>query len=135
MPIRPDLRWFYRRPAWKAARLRVLARAGGRFTLLGEYLGGAKCEECGREDGAIYTNLKTGRLVVVQLGTAHLDHEDLDRFYDDRNLRCLDRRCHLLQDLQFHRRTRQRRRDRNRPLIQLCESTSTLSLLPIRVKL
>jgi len=31
-------------------RARILARAGGRFTLLGKYLGGAKCEDCGVPD-------------------------------------------------------------------------------------
>jgi len=117
MPIRPTLRPLYRSRAWKMARARVFARAGGCFTLLGEYLGGARCERCGRMDGDIYTNERTGRLVVVQLGTAHLDHEDLERFFDDRNLKCLDRRCHLLQDLEFHRRSRQSNKDRKRPLL------------------
>jgi len=51
MPIRLDLRPFYRTPQWKAARLRVLERAGGRFDPeTGRYLGGAKCEQCRKPD-------------------------------------------------------------------------------------
>jgi hypothetical protein len=117
MPIRRELRPLYRSQAWLAARARIFARAGGRFTLLGEYLGGAKCERCGREDGAIYSNEKSGRLVVVQLGTAHLDHEDLERFFDDRNLKCWCRADHLRADLGVHRRSRQCRKDKARPLL------------------
>jgi hypothetical protein len=50
MPIRKDLRHFYRTAAWCEARRRVLERAGGIFDLLGNYLGGAKCEACGKPD-------------------------------------------------------------------------------------
>jgi hypothetical protein len=46
MPIRPDLRPFYRGPAWRATRRRILERAGGQFDERGKYLGGAKCERC-----------------------------------------------------------------------------------------
>jgi hypothetical protein len=63
-------------------------------------------------------NPKTGRTVVVQLGAAHKDHEDLERFYDPANLLCLDRKCHLLFDLGRHRTTRQIRKDQRRPLLQ-----------------
>jgi hypothetical protein len=47
MPIRSDLRGFYKPPTWPAVRRRILERAGGIFALNGDYLGGAKCEQCG----------------------------------------------------------------------------------------
>ncbi len=50
MPIRPEFRHFYRGPAWRAARKLILARAGGQFDEKGNYIGGAKCEECGKPD-------------------------------------------------------------------------------------
>ena len=63
MPIRPELRHFYRTPAWKEARHRVLARAGGEFDLLGHYLGGAKCEGCGKPDRTkVETRLSRGTI-------------------------------------------------------------------------
>lgn len=46
MPIRPDLRHFYRGPEWQAKRRRILERAGGRFDAKGRYRGGATCEQC-----------------------------------------------------------------------------------------
>lgn len=49
MPIRPEYRKWYRTPDWRAARLRVLERAGGIITD-GRYAGGAKCERCGKPD-------------------------------------------------------------------------------------
>jgi predicted HNH restriction endonuclease len=120
MPIRKELRWFYRRPAWFRARARVLARAGGRFTLLGEYLGGAKCERCSRTDGEVYLNYVRGRIVVVQIGVAHLKHEPrVDE--PDEDLAVLCRACHLRHDVPIHivhaRSTRQNRKDRARPLL------------------
>lgn len=50
MPIRRELRPFYRGPAWLATRRRILERAGGRFDAQGRYRGGAKCENCRRLD-------------------------------------------------------------------------------------
>src|SRR4051812_11669252 len=49
MPIAKHLRHLYRGPAWQAARRRILERAGGRFDGV-RYVGGAKCERCGRPD-------------------------------------------------------------------------------------
>ena len=50
MPIRPDLRQFYG-PEWRnVIRPRILKRAGGQFDGKGRYLGGAKCEQCGKPD-------------------------------------------------------------------------------------
>ena len=68
MPIRPDLRQYYKPPAWAAVRRRILERAGGKFApdpwedehrdksakvlvdgrwvRPGAYLGGARCEQC-----------------------------------------------------------------------------------------
>ena len=50
MPIRKEFRKFYRGAAWRDARRRILTRAGGQFDSLGNYLGGAKCEACGKPD-------------------------------------------------------------------------------------
>ncbi len=51
MPIRPEYRKFYTAAAgWPATRRRILERAGGRFNAKGRYLGGAKCEQCGKPD-------------------------------------------------------------------------------------
>ncbi len=107
MPIRPELRALYRGTQWAEARARVFERAGN------------CCEECGKANGDSYFNPKTGRLVEVQLGAAHLDHEDVERFYDDGNLRAWCRACHLRKDNQtVHRTTRQTKKDRARPLLQ-----------------
>lgn len=63
MPIRRDLRQFYTAAAgWPATRRRILKRAGGRFDAKGRYLGGAKCEQCGkphREKIWVYSSLAT----------------------------------------------------------------------------
>ena len=53
MPIRPDLRHLYNTPEYRAVRRRILARAGGKFAgedFDGPYVGGARCEECGKPD-------------------------------------------------------------------------------------
>ena len=51
MPIRAEYRKFYTAAAgWPATRRRILERAGGRFDERGKYLGGAKCERCGKPD-------------------------------------------------------------------------------------
>jgi len=39
MPIRPDLRQYYKPPVWAAVRCRILERAGGKFDAAGKYLG------------------------------------------------------------------------------------------------
>ena len=65
MPIRPELRHFYTGPGWEGARRRILLRAGGEFDLLGNYLGGAKCEACGKPDRTrveTFTNRTIGLL-------------------------------------------------------------------------
>lgn len=120
MPIRPELRPLYAGKDWQAARARVLLRAGGKFSDQGEYLGGARCEKCNALEGSRYVSMRTAKFVVVQVGIAHLDHEDLARFYDDTNLNCVCRACHLKMDLPIHvahsRDTRKERKDQARPL-------------------
>lgn len=46
MPIRSDLRQYYKPSVWAPVRRRILERAGGKFDEKGKYLGGAKCERC-----------------------------------------------------------------------------------------
>jgi hypothetical protein len=63
MPIRKEFRQFYRGVAWREARRRILTRAGGTFDLLGGYLGGARCEACGKLDRAqVETRLSRGMI-------------------------------------------------------------------------
>lgn len=99
----------------------MLLRAGGNFDGAGKYLGGARCEKCNALGGTKYFSAWTGKLVIVQLGVAHLDHEDIERFYDDANLLCVDRACHLKIDGHLHathaRATRSTLKDRARPLL------------------
>lgn len=106
MPIRKDLRPLYRTPEWAAARAVVFARAAG------------VCESCGAVQGTLYSSLSTRREVLVQLGCAHLDHEDPARFLDDQNLRAWCRACHLRHDKPVHATHRAIRKDRARPLLQ-----------------
>lgn len=94
MPIRPDLRHFYRGPAWQEVRARIRERAGD------------KCEHCGKPNG----------IWGIQCGCAHLDHDPSNNA--DQNLAWLCRACHLHHDAAKHRDTRQRRKDRARPLLQ-----------------
>jgi len=104
MPIRKELRQYYRPPEWPAIRQAILERA--RF----------RCQECGQKQGGRYWNLKRQRWVIVQLGVAHLDNDP--RNNADANLKALCRKCHLKADEGQHRRTRQERRDRARPLLE-----------------
>lgn len=111
MPIRAELRHFYRTPKWKAARAACRERAGDR------------CEQCGRKNGAILRRKKwvgPGRkkvipAKVVQCGAAHLNN----KAGDDRpaNLAWLCRGCHLHHDVPFHRLTRATRKDAARPIL------------------
>jgi hypothetical protein len=50
MPIRPELRHLYGKVWREVTRPRILARAGGRLDADGKYLGGARCEQCGKPD-------------------------------------------------------------------------------------
>lgn len=133
MPIRPEFRHFYRGAHWAMTRARILARAGGRFTLLGEYLGGALCENCGELDGRLGARDEYGvfhdqwespewdwltreRGVRIQIGVAHKNHTPGDD--RDENLAAWCRRCHLLYDADHHAFNRATRKDAARPLLQ-----------------
>jgi hypothetical protein len=108
VPIRKELRHFYRGPAWQAAREACRERAGDR------------CEQCGRTNGTFYENDR-GRRVLVQCGAAHLNNTA----GDDRpeNLGWLCRGCHLRTDKPFHRLSRATRKDARRPLIAGLEAS------------
>lgn len=104
MPIRNELRHFYRGPAWKAAREACRDRAGDR------------CQHCGEQNRCLKGFPK---LVLVQCGAAHLNGVA----GDDRpeNLAWLCRGCHLKHDRGQHRETRSIRKDAARPLIAALE--------------
>jgi hypothetical protein len=147
VPIRAELRHFYRGPQWTAARRRILVRAGGRFDASGRYLGGAKCEQCGKPDRK-RVFVRSGGTVMWwrQRGQARW-RDQHGRFTppmaawpgrqreiraqvgvahlnhvagDDRddNLKALCNWCHLHHDRLQHRETRCARKDAARPLLQ-----------------
>jgi hypothetical protein len=143
MPIRPDLRPFYRGATWSAIRRRILERAGGKFDGKGKYAGGAHCEQCRVpdrhlvargpfgtwSDGKSWHNnrgesmphwaypfrLSHVREVKIVLTTAHLNHDPEDN--RDENLKALCQWCHLHYDAPHHKQTRSTRKDRARPLL------------------
>jgi hypothetical protein len=139
MPIRSDLRHFYRGPAWKATRDRIMKRAKNR------------CEQCGKPnhrrvwvyrsagygqywtlvkgDGQRWTycisgvsgsfklfgaQWKEARRIRVVCTVAHLNHVAGDD--RDENLRFWCQWCHLNWDKLHHRETRARRKDAARPI-------------------
>jgi len=116
MPIAKQFRHFYRGLHWRETRERILRRAGN------------KCEFCQKAAGETYFNQKTNRLVIVQLGVAHLDHYNIALFYDPANLRALCRACHLRQDMLLHlthaRSSRCHRKDNSRPLFESVNETT-----------
>ena len=105
MPIRPELRHFYRTPEYKAARAACRDRAGD------------KCEQCGKPNGQIELRFDTNpyREVLIQCGASHVNNVP----GDDRpkNLRWLCRGCHLRADKAHHKQTRATRKDAARPLL------------------
>jgi hypothetical protein len=123
MPIRPELRHFYRTPEWFAAREAVRKRAGDR------------CENCGAKDGAVgyrgkqmrcFIQLTGGQtfpppmqpdaqLILIQCGCCHRNGVAGDDRLE--NLAWWCRGCHLRHDKPFHRDTRAARKDRARPLL------------------
>jgi hypothetical protein len=100
LPIRPELRHLYRGPAWAATRARIRDRAGDR------------CQDCGRANGSVYIGKR--RLVVVSCGAAHRNGIAGDD--RDENLAWWCAACHLKNDAAQHKRTREARKDRQRPL-------------------
>ena len=144
VPIRADLRHFYRGPAWKATRDRIMKRAKNR------------CEQCGKpnhrkvwvvsdytqlykrvqywspvkgdgqrwtlclDGGACWwlrlqgTEWESARRIRVVCTVAHLNHVAGDD--RDENLKCLCQWCHLNYDVSFHKQTRATRKDAARPI-------------------
>jgi hypothetical protein len=130
MPIRRDLRTFYRGP-WLQVRLRILARARHR------------CEQCkvpnhqlvDRGPNGVWRSALSGwaakwhdghgqriryqplatRQVRIVLTVAHLNHIAGDD--RDENLLALCQWCHLNYDKLHHKETRSARKDAARPLL------------------
>jgi hypothetical protein len=142
VPIRPDLRKFYRGPVWRAIRARILVRAGARFAD-GKHLGGAHCEQCHVPDRSLVARGPFGtwsmgdgwhnnqgqlmrwtdpfrlshiREVKIVVTTAHLNHDPEDN--RDENLKALCQYCHLTWDRTHHKETRSTRKDAARPLLE-----------------
>ena len=84
MPVRRELRRFYRRPWWRLVSLEVRRRAGHR------------CEGCGAADRQPHP--EGGWLVV--LAACHVDHVRAN--VDRANLRAWCQRCHLRHDGRVH---------------------------------
>lgn len=125
MPIKPELRHFYRTPEWFAARELVKERAND------------CCERCHGKNGAYYIRdqsvlravhrfevtkrdaeaaaLQGLKVVLIQCGCCHVNNKP----GDDRpeNLRWWCRGCHLRFDERHHFQTRATRKDRARPLL------------------
>jgi len=132
MPIRPELRKFYRGKQWEATRLRILTRAGN------------KCEQCHAPNATVIYRGKGGHwcrrpglyrwispwgyrlphgtithfhAVLIVLTIAHLNHIPGDD--RDENLLALCQWCHLNYDKLHHKETRSERKDAARPLLDL----------------
>jgi hypothetical protein len=135
MPIRPDLRPFYRGAHWRAIQARIRERAWNR------------CEQCGKpnreqvstisgrdwmywrasmgywtdETGKEFPQLAIAesdidvRRIRVQLHVAHLNHTPGDD--RDENLKLLCQWCHFHYDKHHHQQTRAQRKDARRPLL------------------
>jgi hypothetical protein len=147
MPIRKELRHFYKGAEWQAVRARILARACGaceacgvpnRVVVLRQFgwwtpntLDAVLYKQRGvmvlpwRHAGLAGEHLagfgchQLARWVRIVLTIAHLNHEAGDN--RDENLKALCQWCHFQHDKQFHafnaRRTRQARKDAARPLL------------------
>jgi 5-methylcytosine-specific restriction endonuclease McrA len=137
MPIRKDLKPFYRGAAWKRTRLRILTRAAHR------------CEQCGVKDHFLYERGPQGsyrcaesragepwknssgnittfepapayrRTMMIVLTIAHLNHIPGDD--RDENLKALCQWCHLNYDRLHHKDTRTARKDAARPMLSCGE--------------
>ena len=129
MPIRPDLRPFYRGPAWRATRERIRERAKDRCEQCGKpngetvetitgsgamfwrSVGGPWRDLAGRRTRVVWVQPRTIRVVLT---VAHLNHIAGDD--RDENLKCLCQWCHLNYDVSFHKQTRATRKDTARPI-------------------
>jgi len=148
MPIAQHLRHFYRGPAWKATRERILERDGN------------CCAQCGKPNGETIQTVSwkgfDGRPVMLWRATGspwwvwfngrRNRLADMDKFFEgtawrrdvrsihnvisvchlnhvsgddrDENLKSLCSWCHLNWDALHHRETRARNKDRSRPLLE-----------------
>jgi hypothetical protein len=145
VPIRPELRHYYRGRAWREIRAWI------------RFLADNKCQQCKARNHALilragdlwayYDCLKfnpqpggmdgyewrdfegnlldlpaderptfaQSRVTSVQCGVAHLDHDPANN--RDSNLKFLCRRCHLIHDKSKHKESRSTRKDSARPLL------------------
>lgn len=140
MPIRPELRHFYRGPAWKATRARILERAGDRceWCLVPNHLLIARIDryrgwwftidgEAHDERGTLRFHFRGSefdapdRLIRVRLGVAHLNRTPGDD--REENLRAFCQFCHLNYDRPINVRQAKEtlitNRDARRPMIPL----------------
>jgi len=142
MPIRPELRHLYSGPNWRAVRTRILVRAGHRCEqcrkpdgqivwvvpgcgdqywsprlrpVLAQYW--ISCRSGLHQDTRVFpSDFSRARRLRVILTIAHLNHNPRDN--RDENLKALCQWCHLNHDKDHHKRTRERRKDLTRPLLQ-----------------
>lgn len=135
MPIRAELRRFYRGPAWEEKRRRILVRAWNRCEQCGKpnrtevrtvtrgtYMYWCKPEgfwtdERGREWPNLMLDPSLLRTIRVVLTVAHLNHVPGDD--RDENLKALCQWCHLNYDKLHHKETRCDRKDSGRPILVL----------------
>jgi hypothetical protein len=115
MPIRPENKARYPKD-WKAISARIRERAGD------------CCEECGIPNGATVEN-RQGRMIVVVLTVAHLDHTP-ENCTDD-NLRAWCQKCHNSYDAPtrargIRERARMTRRELNKTDFELIEKAFEL---------
>ena len=142
MPIRADLRHFYRGEAYAETRARIVKRANDRCeqcskpnrqfveTTSGVLIFGPDPDErrpfmfwwgrgCWRdESGKAFHSIPMRdkpRSIRVVLTMAHLDHDPANNADD--NLKMLCQWCHLNWDKLHHRETRCNRKDARRPLL------------------
>jgi hypothetical protein len=145
MPIRHELRHFYRGPGYRAWRAALVERAGN------------KCEQCRKPNGAcvetatplnvlglrmawrlnpharwrdqtgkvvrrlthvqaLRERIRSARLITVVLTAAHLNHTPGDDRLENGRLLC--QWCHLNYDRLHHKETRTLRKDAARPLLR-----------------
>lgn len=132
MPIRKELRKFYKTESWFTARALVKARAGDKCERCGLTNGSWVVREHGRnvvvtEKDAAAAKLRGLKVVKIQCGAAHRipvpppDHSD-------GNLLWLCRGCHRRFDMPGFRVSRQTRKDRARPLLVGSTNGSGLNL-------
>jgi hypothetical protein len=123
MPIRADLRHHYQTPAWFEAREKCRERAGDRCQRCNArngatgYREGRKFIEISPRDAEL-ARMQGHRVILIQCGCCHRSPvPPMD--YRIENLVWLCRGCHLKWDMRLHKRSRQTRRDGQRPILIL----------------